>query len=311
MKPNPLLLAMALLASVTLHAVESRGVVCDENQLDHLQSNCADAVQSLNAMTWNIRYNNPGDGINAWPNRKDWVAEIIIKSKADIAGFQEVLAGQLEDLKMRLPQMDVYGVGRDDGRNAGEFVPIFFRKTRFELVEQSTFWLSPTPDKTGSKGWDAALPRIASWVKLKDRNSGIVFYVMNTHFDHLGKQARAESATLLLKYMREQFAKHPVVLMGDLNTTPDSLPYKTLIGKGMQADSVYRDAYEHSEEKPEGPDSTWNGFQAIVPHQRIDFVFTTKPVRVMRLRTLDDQRENRFPSDHLPVVTELKLNTEQ
>ena len=267
-------------------------------------------AQSLNAMTWNIRYNNPDDGVNAWPNRKDWVAEIIIKNKVDIAGFQEVLVGQLEDLKVRLPEMDVYGVGRDDGKNAGEFTPIFFRKDRFELVEKSTFWLSPTPDKTASKGWDAALPRIASWVKLKDRQTGASFYVMNTHFDHRGTQARAESAALLLKHLREEFVDHAVILTGDLNTTPDSPPYNTLIGKGTQTSPVYLDAYEHSAQKPEGPESTWNGFEAIVPHRRIDFVFTTKSVRVERFQTLDDQRESRFPSDHLPVVAELELMKE-
>lgn len=267
-------------------------------------------ADSLNVMTWNIRYNNAGDGVNAWPKRKDWVGEIIIKSKADIAGFQEVLVGQLEDLKVRLPEMDVYGVGRDDGKKAGEFSPIFYRKDRFELVEKSTFWLSPTPDKIASKGWDAALPRIASWVKLKDRQAGIIFYVMNTHFDHRGTQARAESATLLLKHMRDQFADHPVILTGDLNTTPNSPPYNTLIGKGTQDQWVYLDAYEHSAQKPEGPNSTWNGFQAIVPNQRIDFVFITKSVKVVRLQILEDQREGRFPSDHLPVVAELELMRE-
>jgi endonuclease/exonuclease/phosphatase family metal-dependent hydrolase len=264
-------------------------------------------AQSLNAMTWNIRYDNPNDGVDAWPHRKDWVAEIIVKNKADIAGFQEVLAGQLEDLKARLPHMDVYGIGRDDGKKAGEFSPIFFRKDRFELLDQSTFWLSKTPDEPGSKGWDANIPRIASWVKLKERPTGIVFYVMNTHFDHRGTQARIESATLLLKHLREKFVDYPVILTGDLNTTPNSPPYKILIGAGTQITPVYLDAYENSAQKPEGPDSTWNGFRAIVPQRRIDFVFTTKSVKVARIKTIDDQRENRFPSDHLPVIAELEF----
>lgn len=267
-------------------------------------------AQTLNAMSWNIRYNNPDDGVNAWPNRKDWVAEIVVKNKVDIAGFQEVLVGQLEDLKARLPEMDVYGVGRDDGRNAGEFTPIFFRRDRFELVEKSTFWLSPTPDKTASKGWDAALPRIASWVQLRDRQTGTVFYMINTHFDHRGAEARAESASILLKHLREIFNDHPVILTGDLNTTPDSAPYNILVGEGTQTSPVYLDAYKHSGRKPEGPESTWNGFDAIVPHRRIDFVFTTKSVKVERFQTLDDQRETRFPSDHLPVLAELELMRE-
>ncbi|QDU80481.1 Endonuclease/Exonuclease/phosphatase family protein [Polystyrenella longa] len=267
-------------------------------------------AESLNVMTWNIRYNNPNDGINAWSNRKDWVAEIILENKVDIVGFQEVLVEQLEDLKARLPEMGVYGVGRNDGKNAGEFTPIFFRKDRFDLLDQSTFWLSMTPDKTASKGWDASLPRIASWIKLKDRQTGTVFYVMNTHFDHRGKQARTESAKLLLKQMREQFADHPVILTGDFNTTPDSPPYNILTGKDTQTHPVYLDAYKHSAQKPQGPDSTWNGFKAIVPDRRIDFVFVNKKVKVEQFKTLQDQRDGRFPSDHLPVLTELEFMQE-
>lgn len=264
-------------------------------------------AESLNVMTWNIRYNNPGDGVNAWPNRKDWVAEIIVKNKVDIAGFQEVLVGQLEDLKARLPLMGAYGVGRDDGKDAGEFSPIFFRKDRFELLEKSTFWLSSTPDKVASKGWDAALPRIASWVKLKDRQTETAFYVINTHFDHRGTEARAQSAALLLKSLREKFADHAVILTGDLNTTPNSPPYEKLVATDAQNRPVFLDAYQRSTQKPIGPNSTWNGFQAIVPDRRIDFVFTTQSVKVLRYQTLDDQKEGRFPSDHLPVVSELEI----
>jgi len=273
-------------------------------------------AESINVMTWNIRYNEPNDGVNAWPKRKDWVTEIIVNNKVDIAGFQEVLVGQLEDLKARLPLMEAYGVGRDDGKDAGEFSPIFFRKERFELIDKSTLWLSPTPDKVASKGWDAALPRIASWVKLKDRQTGLVFYVINTHFDHRGVEARAESAALLLKYRREKCTDHPVILTGDLNTTPSSPPYNVLTGNAVltgnnaEVRPVFLDAYKRSEQKPEGPDSTWNGFQAIVPDRRIDFVFTTPSVKVQKFKTLEDQREGRFPSDHLPVVVQLELAKE-
>jgi len=282
---KPILLAAVLLATIGQYAV----------------------AEPLQVMSWNIRYNNPGDGIDAWPNRKDWVAEIIVNNKVDIAGFQEVLLGQFEDLKTRLPEMDAYGVGRNDGKNAGEFTPIFFRKDRFELLDQSTFWLSTTPDKIASKGWDADLPRIASWVKLKDRRTEIIFYVMNTHFDHRGRQARAESAKLLVKRAREQFADHPVILTGDFNTRLNSMPYNILTGKETQSRPVFLDTYKHSAQRPEGPDSTWNGFKAIAPNRRIDFVFTSPTVKVERLKILDDQRDGRFPSDHLPIVTEIDL----
>ena len=269
-------------------------------------SHVADA-QSITVMSWNIRYNNPGDGVNAWPHRKDWVAEIISGNKVDIAGFQEVLAGQFEDLKQRLPDMEAYGVGRDDGKVAGEFSPVFFRRDRFELIEKSTFWLSPTPDETGSKGWDAALPRIASWLKLKDRQSGSVFYVVNTHFDHKGSQARTESAALIVRRLQDQFSGHPVVLTGDFNTTPGTPPYQTLIDADSAGLGMLNDTFQHSIFEPEGPNSTWNGFQAIVPGQRIDFIFTSDSVKVQNLRILTDQRDGRFPSDHLPVVSELEI----
>lgn len=267
------------------------------------------AAQSLNVMTWNIRYNNPNDGVNAWPHRKDWVAEIIVGNKVDVAGFQEVLVGQLDDLKSRLPLMDAYGVGRDDGKDAGEFSPIFFRKDRFELLDKSTFWLSPTPDQVASKGWDAALPRIASWVKLKERRTEAVFYVLNTHFDHRGEKARTESAALIRKQVQERLADHPVIFTGDLNTTPDSPPYNTLVQTAKVGSSELRDTYTHSAQKPEGPDSTWNGFKEIEPNRRIDFVFVTPSIKVLRLQILTDQRNNLFPSDHLPVVTQLELTT--
>ncbi len=268
-------------------------------------------ADSLNVMSWNIRYNNPSDGFNAWSNRKEWVAEIISQNSTDIAGFQEVLVGQLEDLKKSLPEMETYGVGRDDGKNGGEFSPIFYRRDRFELLEKSTFWLSPTPDKIGSKGWDAALPRIASWIKLKDRQSGVVFCVINTHFDHRGATARTESAGVILKQVREQFVGLPVILTGDFNTIPGTPPYDILIGKGAERDVVlFFDTFEQSAQKPLGPNSTWNGFEAIVPNRRIDFVFTTRSLKINRFQILEDQREGRFPSDHLPVITELELAKE-
>lgn len=263
--------------------------------------------QTVNVMSWNIRYDNPRDGADAWRHRKDWVAEIIKREKVDIIGLQEVLLRQLNDLKERLPEMEAYGVGRDDGKTRGEYSPVLFRRDRFELLDKSTFWLSRTPEKVGSKDWDAAITRVASWVKLKDRRNGNVFYAINTHFDHRGKVARAKSAALLVKQLREKFADHPVVLTGDFNARPNSLPYKTLVGTKETKGRIYRDAIDRSAAKPRGPRSTWNGFRAIVPNQRIDFVFTTDAVKVLEHRTLVDQRKGRFPSDHLPVLTKLEI----
>lgn len=260
------------------------------------------AGEVLHVMTWNLRYDNPGDGPNAWPHRKDWVAEIVLREKTDIAGFQEVLPRQLKDLQERLPEMESYGVGRNDGKQGGEMVPIFYRKARFELLDKGVFWLSETPEKP-STGWDAALPRIACWVKLRDRETKGTLYVMNTHLDHRGVEARKESAALLVKQIRERFTDHPLILMGDFNTRPDSAPYKILTAANQDR-PLLRDAYRHSQGKVLGGDSTWNGFKQIVPGSRIDFVFITSNVTIKQLKTLTDEREGRFPSDHLPVVVE-------
>lgn len=261
--------------------------------------------QPAQVMTWNIRYDNPGDGVNVWRLRKDWVAEIVLREKTDIAGFQEVLAGQYKDLQQRLPEMDSYGVGRDDGKQAGEMVPIFYRRDRFELLDKGVFWLSTTPDKPGSKGWDAAITRIACWVKLKDRETKSTLYVLNTHFDHRGTLARKQSAALLVKKIREQFADHPLLLLGDLNSTPDSAAYKTL-ADASEKPPLLRDAYVHSQGKIQGADSTWNGFNKIVPGARIDYIFATAAIIIQQLRTLEDQRDGKFPSDHLPVVVKVE-----
>lgn len=264
---------------------------------------------TLSVMSWNIRYDNPRDGANAWKHRRDWVAQIIKREDADVVGLQEVLRRQFDDLKKRLPAMVAYGVGRDDGKTRGEFAPILFRRKRFQLLEKSTFWLSRTPDKPGSRDWDAAITRIASWVKLKDRLTGKTFFVINTHFDHRGRTARAKSASLIVKKLREKFGRYPVLLTGDFNTTPGSKPYQTLVGTGTPKGRRLYDAHKLSASKPQGPNSTWNGFRAVVPKRRIDFVFVTEDVKVLRHRILTDQRKGRFPSDHLPVVTRVEIHS--
>ena len=259
-------------------------------------------------MSFNIRYDNPGDGADAWPKRKDDVARFIQGSEVDIAGFQEVLANQRADLESQLPDFAVYGVGRDDGKERGEQVPIFWRKDRFEMLEQSTFWLSPEPDRPGSMGWDAAITRIASWVKLKDKSTGQTFYFINTHFDHQGEEARAKSATLLREMLGKKFPDHPVILTGDFNATPDSEPIRNLTSP-KEGDAAFFDSRMRVE-KPLGPNSTWCGFRKVVPGRRIDFVFTTADVQVRSFEIAAARKGDRFLSDHLPVLTELAIGSE-
>ncbi|MEO1995727.1 MAG: endonuclease/exonuclease/phosphatase family protein [Planctomycetaceae bacterium] len=262
---------------------------------------------SVKVMSWNIRYDNPRDGVNAWGRRKDWVAQIINAEQVDIVGAQEVLSRQFDFLSQKLPEMSVYGVGRDDAKKRGEFAPIFFRKERFELLAKSTFWLSPTPEKPGSRGWDAAITRIASWVKLRDRRTSATFYAVNTRYDHRGPDARAQSSRLLIRRLNEQFQDHPVVLTGDFNTLPGTRPYNTLVTADPQKRRFFRDAFKITQQRPQGPNSTWNGFRAVVPNRRIDFGFVTGTIGVRQLKVLNQQRDGRFPSDHLPVVTVIEF----
>ena len=163
-------------------------------------ASCSEPAKTeLNWATFNVRYDNPGDSLNNWKNRKDRVAAFVKEQKLDIVGMQEVLHNQLEDLKERLPEYAEVGVGRKDGKTRGEYSPLFFRKDRFELLDSNTFWLSQYPDSVGFIGWDGACCRIATWAKLRDRQSGKVFMAVNTHFDHVGTQARTQSALLIIE----------------------------------------------------------------------------------------------------------------
>ncbi len=184
---------------------------------------------SLRVITFNIRYNNPNDGEHAWPNRKERVASLIRFHQADLIGMQEVLKNQINDLESLLPGYSWIGVGRDDGKDAGEFSPIFYRTERFQLIDNGTFWLSETPDVIGSKSWDAAITRIANWAQFSDRNTSQTFLLLNTHFDHRGEQARSESAKLIVDHLQGLTAEYPIVVTGDFNVPPNSAAYATML----------------------------------------------------------------------------------
>lgn len=260
--------------------------------------------RTVEVMTFNIRYNNPDDGENAWPNRRDRVAEIM--AEADLIGVQEALSGQMVDLGTRLPEFEWFGVGRADGKAGGEFSAIFYRKSRFELLDHDTFWLSETPSVVGSVGWDAALERIATWGKLRDRATGEVFFHVNTHFDHRGVEARRQSARLLLRKIDEIAGEAPAVLTGDFNVVDSSLVYQILTGRAAASPG---DARAVSASTPSGPNSTWNGFSEIEPGRRIDYVFVGDEVEVLRHVIIAEKipGTDRFPSDHLPVLVELEI----
>lgn len=256
------------------------------------------AQNTVRVMSFNIRYNNPGDGENAWPNRVDLVDRLLAYHQPDIIGVQEALEGQMNDLKQLLPGFDSEGIARTEG---GEYSAILYRAAKLEKLEGSTFYLSSTPDRL-STGWDAALPRIATWARFKIRDTGAEFFCINTHFDHMGEQARKKSASLIIKMIDSLNVDDlPVVLTGDFNATPESEPIQTILRS-------LDDSRERPNAPAHGPDGTWSGWTiAGEPGRTIDYVFVQGDLAVSNQAHLAESFSGRFPSDHLPVIAEIIL----
>jgi len=270
----------------------------------------AQKSSDIRIMTCNIRYENPWDtGAISWANRKTFILSTIQYHKADIIGMQEVLHSQLLFFDSAMRDFSHVGVGREDGKEKGEYAPIFYDHNRFELLKDSVFWLSPTPDNV-SKGWDAALERICTWAKLKDKRNGKVFFVFNTHFDHLGVQAREESAKLILRQIARIAGNAPVLLTGDFNTAEETKPIGILTGKLKEPDPHLYDAMHLSALPHHGSIKTFCGFRVKdgVIGERIDYIFVSVKISVLKHATLTDFTGDHFPSDHFPVISDVNLH---
>jgi endonuclease/exonuclease/phosphatase family metal-dependent hydrolase len=261
-------------------------------------------------MTFNVRVNVQSDSLNAWPYRKEIVASMIRFHHADIIGIQEALLDQVKDLAERLPNYNWFGVGRDDGDEQGEFMAIFFKEERFKVINSSTFWLSENPEIPG-KGWDAVCNRVVTWGKFKDSKTGKIFYHFNTHFDHMGEIAREESAKLLLKQINNITGDSDVIVTGDFNSTPNSIPYKILTqDSARESELKIIDAKMVSHHPHHGPNSTFTGFNLSNlkdKGQPIDYIFITDGIEVLNHGTLSDTFDGFFPSDHMPVIAEIVI----
>jgi endonuclease/exonuclease/phosphatase family metal-dependent hydrolase len=264
-------------------------------------------ARPFRVMTYNIRYDDPRAGALAWSSRREMVASMIRFHHADLVGVQEALANQLADLERMLPGFVAFGVGRDDGARKGEFSAILYNKARFEFLSGSTFWLSETPSVAGSKGWDAAFPRIVTWAKFKEKATGQTFFHFNTHFDHMGERARVESARLLLQSIDRIAGRvAPFIVTGDFNFNETTDGYRILAGKETRENPrALRDARYHSLQGHHGPTSTFNNFKALVPDMKIDYIFTSREFKVLQHGVLPDTWNERFPSDHFPVLAEV------
>jgi endonuclease/exonuclease/phosphatase family metal-dependent hydrolase len=260
-----------------------------------------DSAGPLRVLSFNIRFDNPADSLNAWPYRKEAVAGVMRFYGADLVGLQEAQRGQLADLEALLPGFAWFGLPRVDAGPRDEYTAVLYRTDRLEVLDHNTFWLSETPDVPAIRGWDAAHPRIVTWGRFRDRASGDTLYLFNTHFDHVGVEARVESARLLGREIDRIAGEGPVVVTGDFNAPPDSEPIRIMTQHGLA------DARTVSAEPPYGPDSTWNGFVAVTPGRRIDYIFVRGDgVSVRRYATLAETYDGvRFPSDHLPVLADV------
>ncbi|HBS31762.1 MAG TPA: endonuclease [Parvularcula sp.] len=257
---------------------------------------------SVRAMTYNIRLDTAADGEDAWPHRRQAVSSLIAFYAPDVFGLQEVMPHQLDDLRTDLPDYDIIGVGRDDGARGGEHSPVGFRKSAYDVEESGVFWLSETPDKP-SIGFDAAYPRIETWVRLRDRSSRRAMLVLNTHWDHIGLIARRESASIIVEFLSS--AMRPcegLVLLGDFNAPPSEISYQTIAASDLHL----KDARRGTVTAPFGPSGTFNGFDLLrAEKEPIDHIFVHQQDTVIRYGVITQHAAGKLPSDHYPVVADI------
>ena len=266
---------------------------------------CSLSAQRLYVGTYNIRYNNPNDEKegNAWAQRCPQLCDFINFEQPEIFGTQEVLVDQLHDLMKGLDGYGYIGVGRDDGKEKGEYAAIFYKKDQLSLLDSGNFWLSPTPERA-SLGWDAACIRICTWGKFQDKISGKQFYFFNTHMDHVGTVARRESARLILKRINQLSKGLPTILTGDFNVDQTDEIYQIFSNSG-----VLRDCYTNALQRMT-PTGTWNDFmQDSRSKSRIDHIFVSSDFKVPHYAIFTNSywlgKSRRNISDHYPVMVKL------
>jgi len=260
----------------------------------------------LNVMSFNIRYDNPEDSLNNWKYRKDAACRTIKDYNVDILGTQEVLANQLEDMKLCLSSYNAIGVGRGDGINKGEYSALFYKKDKFNVSDSGTFWLSETPDVAGSKGWDGACERIATWAILEDITTRKKVFAINTHLDHIGKEARIKGVTLVLEKISELGKGLPIILTGDFNARPDSEIIKFITGK--DTDNSLISTRDHAINKSD-KEWTFHAFGKLPEERRsyLDYIFVNKETEVLEYKVAEEKLDDVYLSDHMPVFARIAI----
>lgn len=260
------------------------------------------AAETLRVMTYNIRFPNPQDGANFWDNRRDVSIDMLRKYSPDLFGTQELFFRQGDEIVKALPEYVWLGNSRQ-GVHHGEYMGVFYKKDRFDLLEMGQFWLSETPNIPGSESWDVSLPRMVTWVRLKDKRTNKEFYFLDTHFAHRQQddRARTESAKVIAAFVKKLPQGIPIVLTGDFNATPDTEAHKVLT-------SAMTDAWDKAAER-KGPVGTFHGFRGGERDQgRIDWILFRAPWKVTSAETVTMHAGEKYPSDHYPVVADFVVD---
>jgi endonuclease/exonuclease/phosphatase family metal-dependent hydrolase len=267
----------------------------------------ASEVTAVRVMSFNVRTSGAKDGENAWPLRRDFLFAEIARFGPALIGFQEVRADQHDAIIERMPEYAFVGVARDDGKRQGEWSLIGFRRDRFDNIVGGDFWLSENPEVAGSKSWDAALTRICTWVRLRDRVTKREFLYANTHFDHKGVQAREQSAHVIAKRVRDLAKGNPIILTGDLNINEDTPAYAVLAKPQGGSPAWLVDSYREVHPQRSPDEASFHAFKGTRTGSRIDFIFHTRELKATASTIERNTAPNgRYPSDHYAVTAVLE-----
>jgi endonuclease/exonuclease/phosphatase family metal-dependent hydrolase len=281
------------------------------------ESNQAEAAGlQLKVMSFNIRYGTANDGENRWKKRREMVFDIFRNHKPDVAGLQEALRFQIDEILKAAPNFGMVGVGRDDGEKDGEYCAILYDRERFSVVESGTFWFSDTPEVPGSVSWGNSYTRICTWARFEEKQTGGAFYIYNVHLDHQSQPSRERSVVLLAERIGRRKHKDPFVVTGDFNAGEKNPAILYLKGKAALDDQksggesknpvLMVDTFRvlHPDANEVG---TFNQFQGIRSGDKIDYIFTTPDVKVLEAAILHDNIDGRYPSDHFPIIAKLGI----
>jgi len=260
----------------------------------------AAAQQELRVMSFNIRYGTANDGPNHWDLRRDFLVDVITAEAPDVIGLQEALHGQLVFLLAQLPAYGLVGVGRDDGKEAGEYSAILYRKDRLTVQQSETFWFSETPRAVASTSWGNRIPRICTWARFATA-AGTSLYVYNVHLDHQSQPSREKSAALLRARIARREPRAPFVVTGDFNAGEKNPAVQTMTAGNFAIDTF---RVKHPTASPVG---TFTGFEpGRVDGEKIDYVFVSPDFAVEEAAIVRTSREGKYPSDHFPVTARIR-----